>query len=246
MKALQHIGEYFVLVSRVFQKPENTKVYRNRVLKEIVTMGIQSLPLVLIISFFMGAVVVIQTATNIDSAYIPKYLIGFTARQSLVLEFSTTVLGLILIGKLGSNIATEIGTMRITEQIDALEIMGINSSSYLIVPKVLALLIVNPILTSFCMFVGIVSGMIAGSLTDLCNTTQFLYGIKYSFDPFSLVYAFTKSVFFGFIIATIPAYFGYYVKGGAIDVGKASTNAVVYTSIVMLIINYVLTQVMLL
>lgn len=246
LKFLHNTGEYFILLWKVFQKPESWKMYRTQIIKEVAYMGINSLPLVLIISFFMGAVIVIQTATNIDSALIPKYLIGFTSRQSIILEFSSTMLGLILIGKIGSNIATEIGTMRVTEQIDALDIMGINSASYLILPKIVAMLVVNPILMSICMFTGISSGLIAGVLTGLCDTHQYVFGIRYDFQPFSLVYAYTKSLFFGFIIASIPGYYGYFVKGGAIDVGRASTNSVIYTSIVMLIINYVLTQIMLL
>lgn len=245
-KLLQHIGEYFILLWKVFQRPEKISMYREQTMREIVYMGINSLPLVIIISFFMGAVIVIQTSTNVDSPFIPKYLIGFAARQSIILEFSSTMLGLILIGKIGSNIATQIGTMRVTDQIDALDIMGINSSSYLILPKIVAMLVVNPILMTICMFTGIYSGLLAGTLTGLCDSDQYIIGVRYDFQAFGLIYAYTKSLVFGFIIATIPGYFGYFVKGGAVEVGKASTSSVIYTSIVMLILNYVLTQVMLL
>ncbi len=235
-----------MFLGRIFARPEKFKVFWDRLVREMYLIGLGSLPLVAIISFFVGAVIVIQTATNIDSPFIPKYLIGFTAKQSMVLEFSTTVIGLILVGKVGSGIATEVGTMRITEQIDALEIMGVNSASFLVLPKLIALLLMNPILMVFSDFVGILSGMMVGEMTGLCPFNDYVQGARYYFKIYEVFYAGVKAVAFGFIIASIPAYYGYYVKGGAVDVGKASTNAVVITSIMLLILNYVITQIMLL
>ncbi len=234
------------MLSKTLKKPEKTRVFWSRFVREVSVMGIGSLPLVLIISFFIGGVIVIQTASNISSPFIPAYLIGFTTRQSMILEFSTTVIGLILIGKVGSSIATELGTMRITEQIDALEIMGVNSKSFLILPKIFALVFVNPLLTIFSIGIGIVAGMWVGDLTGLCPMKQYVLGVQYSFKMSDVTYSLIKSIVFGFIISSIPAYFGYFVKGGAVDVGKASTSAVVYTSIVLLFMNYVITQLMLL
>lgn len=209
------------------------------------SLGIGSLGIVAIISVFMGAVITIQTSANITSAWIPKYLIGFTARQSMILEFSTTVISLILAGKVGSSIATQLGTMRISEQIDALEIMGINSASFLILPKIVAAVIINPFIMFYSIFLGITGAWIIGEATGLIYTTDFITGIQYDFDPFSIVYATIKMVFFSFAIASVPAYYGYYVKGGAVEVGRASTQAVVATSISILVINYVLTQALL-
>ncbi len=246
MQLFFHAGKYFLMIQKVFFKPERFMLYWKKTISEIYVLGIGSLPLVAIISFFMGAVIVIQTATNISSPLVPDYIIGYTASNSMILEFSTTILGLIMAGKIGSSISTELGTMRITEQIDALEIMGVNSCSYLILPKILALLFINPILMVYSAFIGIVSGMIVGHFTGLIAIHDFLLGITIDFKPFNIVYATTKAIFFGFAIASVPAYFGYYVKGGAVDVGKASTDAVVYTSIIILILNLVLTQTMLL
>ncbi len=246
MKTLYDIGKYFLLLLRVFRWPDKFSVFWQRLMREMYVMGLGSLPLVSVISFFVGAVIVIQTATNIDSAFIPKYLIGFTAKQSMVLEFSTTVIGLILVGKVGSAIATEIGTMRITEQIDALEIMGVNSASFLILPKVLALVIMNPILMIYSDFVGILSGMFVGELTGLCPLNDYIIGARYYFKLYEVLYATIKALAFGFIIASVPSYYGYYVKGGAVEVGAASTRAVVSSSIMLLILNYVITQLMLL
>lgn len=217
----------------------------DEIFKEIVKLGIQSLGIIFIISFFMGAVITIQTASNIDSALIPLYTIGFATRQSVILELSPTIIALILAGKVGSNIASEIGTMRVTEQIDALEIMGVNSAAFLIVPKVIAAVLINPFLIVLSMAVGIFGGYVAGSFTGTVPSEDFIQGVQLDFDSFSITYALIKTVFFAFIITSVPAYHGYYAYGGALEVGKSSTKAVVYSSIAILILNYVLTQLLL-
>lgn len=245
MGILYSIGEYFILMARTFRQPTKASLIRKQIVFEMNSLGLGSMGIITIISVFMGAVITLQTASNIDSALIPDYIVGFTARQSMVLEFSTTIIALILAGKVGSNIASEIGTMRVTEQIDALEIMGVNSASYLIVPKIIAAVIINPFLTIWSMFVGILGGYVIALLSDVTSPDAYVEGIQYQFKSFGIYYALIKSVFFAFIITSIPAYYGYNVKGGALEVGAASTKGVVNSSIVVLIINYVLTQIIL-
>lgn len=245
MGILQNIGEYFMLMGRVFRRPSKLSLYRKQLVYEMDSLGLGSLGIVTIISIFMGAVITLQTASNIDSALIPAYTVGFTARQSMILEFSTTIIALILAGKVGSNIASEIGTMRVTEQIDALEIMGINSASYIIVPKIIAAMIMLPFLVVWSMFIGLLGGYLIATFTSVVSPEEYIYGIQFDFQMFSIIYALIKSVFFAFIITSIPAYYGYYVKGGALEVGAASTRGVVTSSIVILIVNYVLTQILL-
>ncbi len=193
----------------------------------------------------MGAVITMQTAYNFTSAIIPRYLIGVGARDSMLLEFSSTMLGLILAGKVGSNIASELGTMRITEQIDALEIMGVNSAGYLILPKLIAIILFNPILCMISMFVGILGGYAIALFTSAVTPEEFVLGLRSFFIPFYITYSLIKTVVFAFIIASVSAYQGYYVKGGAIEVGKASTRAVVYSSILILLFNLILTNLLL-
>lgn len=234
-----------MLIGKTFSKPEKLSIYRKQVVNEIYNLGIGSLGIISIISFFMGAVLVIQTASNIDSAWLPEYTVGFTTRQGIILEFSPTIIALILAGKVGSNIASEIGMMRVTEQIDALEIMGINSAAYLIMPKIIASVIINPFLVTISMFLGLFGGFVTSYATGICSTHTYIYGIQYDFDSFSVYYALIKTVFFAFAIASVPSYHGYYTSGGALEVGKSSTKAVVYSSIVVLLLNYVLTQVLL-
>jgi phospholipid/cholesterol/gamma-HCH transport system permease protein len=208
----------------------------------MVSLGLDSLGIIIIISVFMGMVITIQTAANIDSAFIPAYTIGFTTRQSAILEFSPTIMALILAGKIGSNIASEIGTMRVTEQIDALEIMGVNSSAYLIQPKIVAAVLINPFLVIISMFVSIGGGYAIAMLTDIVSVTDYVYGIQYDFKPNHVVYAVSKSAVFAFLFTSIPAFQGFYAEGGALDVGKASTRGVVQSSIIILFANYIITQ----
>ncbi|MCU4174486.1 MlaE family ABC transporter permease [Carboxylicivirga sp. N1Y90] len=245
MKVFFHIGRYTLFVKKVFGRPEKHTVFLKQIVREIDKLGIDSVGIVLIISFFMGAVVTLQTAYNIDMPIIPRYTIGFATRDSMLLEFSSTIVGLILAGKVGSNIASEIGTMRVSEQIDALEIMGINSASYLVLPKMVAFVLIIPFLVIISMGVGITGGYIAGSVTGEVPSADYIYGIQYSFQPFFVVYSLIKGMVFAFIISTASAYWGYHARGGALEVGSASTTAVVTSSILILLFNLILTQLLL-
>lgn len=245
MKVFFHIGRYSLFVKKVFGKPEKHSVFVKQIIREIDKLGVNSVGIVLIISVFMGAVITLQTAYNIDLPIIPRYTIGLAARDSMLLEFSSTIVGLILAGKVGSNIASEIGTMRVSEQIDALEIMGINSAGYLVLPKMLAFVLIIPCLVIISMGVGIAGGYIAGSTTGEVPSADFIYGIQYAFQPFYVVYSLIKAVVFAFIISTVSAYWGYHAQGGALEVGNASTTAVVTSSILILLFNLILTQLLL-
>jgi phospholipid/cholesterol/gamma-HCH transport system permease protein len=245
MKVLKPIGEYFLFLARIVSKPEKGIIYYKQTLREIESLGILSIGIVIIISIFMGAVITLQTRYNLENPMIPQYLIGLTARDTMLLEFSSTIVGLILAGKVGSNIASEIGHMRITEQIDAIEMMGVNSACYLILPKVIAAVVFNPILTLISMFVGIFGGWAAAVTTGALTSTDYIYGIQYWFVPFYVTYSLIKTVVFAIIITTVPAFFGYYVKGGALEVGRASTKGVVTSSILILLFNVILTQLLL-
>ncbi len=232
------------MLKKVFSLPEKKEVFFKQLLLEFDKIGLSSVGIVLIISFFVGGVVTIQQAINIDDPFIPKYLIGFVTREALVLEFSPTMIALILAGKVGSNIASEIGTMRITEQIDALEIMGINSASYLALPKIIASVLSFPLLVILSIFVGIFGGWIGGMSIGV-SPADFFKGIQTDFTPFYLSYSIIKTIVFAFIITTVSSFFGYYTQGGAIQVGKSSTKAVVYSSIIIIIINFILTDLLL-
>jgi phospholipid/cholesterol/gamma-HCH transport system permease protein len=245
MSIILHIGRYFLLMRDTLSKPERISLYWRRTVEEMDLLGVKSLGIVALLSVFMGAVITIQTSTNIDSAWIPSYVVGFTTRQSTILEFSPTIISLILAGKVGSNIAAEIGSMRVKEQIDALDIMGVNSAGYLILPKIVASVLMNPFLVMISMFLSIFGGWMAGVGTGIISTEAFIEGIQYDFDPFTVVYALIKTVVFAFIITTVSAYQGYYTSGGTREVGISSTRAVVYSDVVILIANYALTQLLL-
>ena len=244
-KLLRHLGLYFIMMKKVISKPENWSIFRKQLALEMEKVGLNSVSLVIILSFFVGAVVSIQTSINMSvSPLLPSYLVGLASRDSLILEFSPTMISLILAGKVGSSIASELGSMRVTEQIDALEIMGINSASFLILPKVIAAIFFFPFLIIISMGVGMIGAWAGGISVDI-TTADFMYGLKYQFNPFYITYAIIKTIFFAFIISTVSAYFGYHTKGGAIAVGKASTNAVVNSSILILLFNYILTDIIL-
>ena len=231
-----------MLLAKVFKRPQKLKVYIRQIVYEIDSIGISSLSLVAIISVFMGGIITIQAAFSFTSPLVPIYAVGFTARESMLLEFSPTVICLILAGKVGSNIASEIGAMRITEQIDALEIMGINSAGYLIFPKVAAALFIFPFLIALSMFLGLCGGFVMGVSSGACTAYEYVFGIQAFFEPWKLYYAFTKVLVFAFLITSISSYYGYHTEGGALEVGKSSTNAVVYSSILILFFNLVLTS----
>jgi len=231
-------------MQRVISKPKKWDVFRKQLMLELEKVGLNSVGIVVIISFFVGAVVSIQTAINLENPLLPSYIIGLASRDSLILEFSPTMISLILAGKVGSSIASEIGSMRVTEQIDALEIMGVNSASFLIFPKIIASVFFFPLLVIMSMGIGMIGAWV-GALSSDITTSAFLYGLKYEFNSFYVHYAIIKTVFFAFIIASVSAYFGYYTKGGAIAVGKSSTHAVVSSSILILLFNYILTDLIL-
>lgn len=245
MQLLNELGCYLLLMQQVFKRPENERIYLRRIFLEMDRLGLDSLGIVVIISVFMGAVLCIQMAFNIEHPLIPLYTIGLSVRESIVLEFSPTIISLILAGKVGSRIASEIGTMRITEQIDALEIMGINPAAFLIFPKIVALVLINPALIIISMFLGVLGGWLAGMVTGLVSSQEYLYGIQSFFVPFNIWYALIKTAVFAFIIASISGYYGYYTKGGALEVGTASTKGVVYSSIMIIVFNLILTQLLL-
>jgi phospholipid/cholesterol/gamma-HCH transport system permease protein len=244
-KFLTQLGSYFLLLKKVFSKPEKPSLYYKQTMREFVFLGLNSIGIIAIISFFMGAVITLQTAYNTENPIYPKYLIGLGCRDSMILEFSSTVAALILAGKVGSSIASEIGTMRVTEQIDALEIMGVNSASYLILPKIIATVIFNPFLTLLAIIIGIFGGWIAGTLSGVITSENFIYGIQYAFIPYYITYSLIKTLFFAFIISSVSAFQGYYVEGGSLEVGRASTKAVVYSSVLILMFNVILTQLLL-
>ena len=241
IKAFRSIGQYFIMLGKVFRLPDKQIIFAKQLILEIEKLGINSLGIVFIISLFMGGVVTIQTAYNLESPLLPLYLIGVATRDSLILEFSPTLISLILAGKVGSNIASEIGSMRITEQIDALEIMGINSANFLVLPKIIASMFFFPFLVIISMCIGIVGGWIGCISVDI-TTADFVYGLKYDFHSFYMTYALIKSVFFAFIITSVSSYYGYFTKGGALEVGVSSTKAVVYSSVLILIFNFILTK----
>ena len=244
MLYLHNIGAYFLMIVEMFRKPTRWTVMKQLILKDIDYLIIGSLGIVAFISFFVGGVVAIQTALNISNPLIPKNLVGFATRQSIVLEFAPTFISIIMAGKVGSFITSSIGTMRVTEQIDALEVMGINSLNYLVFPKFISLML-YPFVISIAMFLGIVGGMVASVYGGFSTADDSIAGIQLDFNPFHVRYAFIKTAVFAFILATIPSFHGFYMKGGALEVGKASTTSFVWTSVVIILLNYLLTQMLL-
>lgn len=244
-EGIRATGQYFILLGKTFSKPENWREYWKAFMRDIDLLGVSSVWIVSIISLFVGAIVTIQTALNLEDPFIPDYYIALATRESIILEFSPTMVSLILAGKVGSNIASTLGSMRVSEQIDALEIMGINPASYLILPKVIALMIFNPILITLSMFLGIIGGYVAAVYVSGIAPTDFVQGLQMEFNTYYVTYALSKTVVFAFIITTISAYYGYYVKGGSIEVGINATKAVVTSSVAVILANYVLTEILL-
>jgi phospholipid/cholesterol/gamma-HCH transport system permease protein len=244
LKMLTHIGRYFLMIKEVFNKPLKWSVMKGLILKEIDDLIIGSLGIVAFISFFVGGVVSIQTALNLTNPLIPSYLIGFATRQSVILEFAPTFISIIAAGKVGSFITSSIGTMRVTEQIDALEVMGVNSLNYLVFPKMVAMTL-YPFVIGLSMFLGIFGGWVAAVYGGFTSSDSFIQGIQMDFIPFHVAYAFIKTLLFAFLLSTIPSYHGFYMKGGALEVGKASTISFVWTSVVIILMNYLVTQLLL-
>jgi phospholipid/cholesterol/gamma-HCH transport system permease protein len=245
MKLLFHIGRYALLLKKVFAKPQKFRIFFIQLLKELDKLGVGSVSIVLIITFFMGAVVTIQTAANMSNPLLPKYLIGFATRDSIILEFSSTVTAVILAGIMGSNISSEIGNMRIGEQIDAMEIMGVNSANHIILPKILSMIIMMPFLVIIAMAVGIFGGLVVSLLSNALTLNDYLEGLQYDFSAFKILYSIVKSLVFAFIITSVSSYHGFFVRGGAIEVGKAGSRGVIYSIILILMSNLFITHLML-
>ena len=244
MKFLHHIGAYLIMLHGAFKKFTPWSILKQLILREIDILIVGSIGIVVFLSFFMGGVVAIQTALNIESPLIPKFLVGFAVRQSMILEFSPTLISIIMAGKVGSYITSSIGTMRVTEQIDALKIIGVNTYNYLIFPKIAALML-YPIVITLSMAFGIYGGYLAAVYGGFGTSGDFVTGLLDLFSPFHVVYAYIKTLVFAFILATVPAYHGYNLKGGSLEVGKASTLGFVWTSTIIVLTNYLLTQIML-
>lgn len=242
MRILANIGSYLILMMRAFSRPEKLSILYRQTIREIEKEGINSFPIVVIISLFVGAVITIQTNYNIESSFLPRYIVGVTVRDSLLLEFSSTMVALILAGKVGSSIASELGMMRITEQIDALEVMGVNSASFLVLPRIIAAFLFFPILCLLSIILGLAGGYLTCILANVMPPADYIYGIQYAFYPHYISYAMTKTAVYAIIITSVSSYFGYYVTGGALEVGKASTKAVVQCSIFILLANLILTR----
>ena len=245
IKSLEQLGQYTLFMKRTFSLPDKLNIFGRRTVQELIKLGVDSIPLVIVISLFIGAVITIQMQLNVSSPLIPAYSVGLATRDIVLLEFSNSILCLILAGKVGSNIASEIGTMRVTEQIDALDIMGVNSANYLVLPKIVAFIAFMPVLVIFCITTSFVGGWLVAFVTDLISVSKYVYGLQALFQEWYVWYGLIKSLFFAFIIASVASYFGYYVKGGALEVGKASTNAVVSSSILILLFDVILTKLLL-
>jgi phospholipid/cholesterol/gamma-HCH transport system permease protein len=232
------------MMKKVMNPTEKWSSFKKQLILELEKIGLNSIGIVLFISFFVGGVVSIQTALNLQNPLLPKYLIGLASRDSLILEFSPTMISLILAGKVGSSIASEIGSMRVSEQIDALEIMGVNSASFLILPKIMASLFFFPFLVILSMGIGMIGAWV-GALSVNITTADFLYGLRYEFVSFYVSYSIIKTTVFAFIVSSISSYFGYHAKGGAMAIGRSSTEAVVYSSLLILVFNFILTKLIL-
>jgi len=246
MKALQDFGEYTLLIFRTIAIPERWSEFFKQTGKEMYKLGVDSIWIVIFISIFIGAVITMQISLNVSSPLVPTFTFGYVTREIILLEFSSTIMCLILAGKVGSNIASEIGTMRVTEQIDALDIMGINSANFLIMPKMVAFMTFIPVLSILSMFFGILGGYLIGFLSsDIITIANYELGLRFWFSPYTITYSVVKSVIFAFIISSIASFFGYNVKGGALQVGKASTNSVVMSSVMILTFDLILTKLLL-
>lgn len=241
-KAFKTFGKYLILMGRVFSRPERMRMFFKQYLKELEQLGVNSIGIVLLISFFIGAVITIQIKLNIESPWMPRWTVGYVTREILLLEFSSSIMCLILAGKVGSNIASELGSMRVTQQIDALEIMGVNSASYLILPKIAALVSMIPILVTFSIFAGIIGAFATCWFGGIMTAENLEFGLQYAFVEYYVWCGIIKSLFFAFIIASVSSYYGYTVEGGSIAVGKASTDSVVTSSVLILFSDLVLTK----
>lgn len=242
---MEALGKYFIFLGKLFVNRETFGTYFKLIIDECVAIGINSIFLVSLVSFFMGAVTTIQTAYNLVSPLIPDYVISLVVRDMTILELAPTIIGVIYAGKVGSSMASGLGTMRISEQIDALEVMGINSTSYLVLPKILGSLLMYPLLVILAGLLSIVGGYLAGEFTGVITPTEYVYGIRFEFNEYMVTFALIKSFVFAFLVASISSFKGYYTTGGAVEVGKASTAAVTQSVIAILTADYLLAQLLL-
>lgn len=240
MESLYQVGKYMLMLKSLFVKPEQFRMYWKETLLQMHQIGVGSLIIIIIISFFIGAVSAVQFGHNLSSTITPMYYVGYIVKESMILEFAPTVSSLILAGKVGSNVASELGTMRLTEQIDALEIMGVNTQAYLIGPKLIAAITMIPVLVAFAAGIGIFGGMVAGILSGYYSTTEYIQGVLSWFVPLNVVIMMVKALVFSFLIVSISCFKGYYARGGAIEIGKASTQAVVLSSVAVLVSDYLI------
>ncbi|MFZ6013226.1 MAG: MlaE family ABC transporter permease [Bacteroidota bacterium] len=242
---MREIGKYFIFLGHLFANRETFKTYYRLILDECVSIGIGSLFLVALVATFMGAVTTVQTAFNMVSPLIPDFVISQVVREMTVLELAPTIIAVIYAGKVGSSMASGLGTMRITEQIDALEVMGINSVSYLVLPKIVASMLMYPMLVIVAGICALAGGYIVGTFLGIITPTDYVYGIRYSFNEFTITFALIKSVVFAFLVSSISSYKGYYTQGGALEVGVSSTQAVTNSVIAVLLADYFLAQLLL-
>src|SRR5438477_2502060 len=241
MNWLFHLGRYWLFMKRMMTKPEKFAIYKEQLIRELDNFGYGSMGIVALTSIFMGAVITIQTVYNLVNPLIPMSAVGIVARDSIILEFAPTMISLVLAGKIGSSIASEIGTMRVTEQIDALEIMGINSSAFLVMPKLVSAVLIFPFIVLISMFLGIAGGYVAGTMAGVISAADYIHGIQNNFIPYNVTFALIKTEVFALVITTVASYHGFFTSGGALEVGRSSTKAVVYSSVLSLIFDYVLT-----
>ena len=242
LKYLNILGRYIILMGRAFSRPERMRMFLKQYSKEMSALGVDSIGIVLLISFFIGAVICIQMKLNIQSPWMPRWVSGYTTREIMLLEFSSSIMCLILAGKVGSNIASELGTMRVTQQIDALDIMGVNSACYLILPKILGLITLMPFLVIFADVMGIIGAYATAYIGHILPPDDLTLGLQHSFNSWFVWMSLIKSTVFAFIIASVSSFCGYTVEGGSVEVGKASTSAVVNSSIIILFSDVFLTQ----
>ena len=245
MTFIHNLGKYFMFMGSLFTNRESFRTYFKLTIDECVLIGVNSIILVSIVATFMGAVTTLQTAYNLVSPFIPDYVISLVVRDMTVLELAPTIIAVIYAGKVGSSIAGNLGTMRITEQIDALEVMGINSSSYLVLPKIVASIIMYPLLVIIAGVLSLTGGYLVGVLLNIISPQDFIYGIRDGFNPFTIQFALIKSVVFAYLISSISSYKGYYTQGGALEVGISSTQAVTSSVIAVLFADYLLAQLLL-
>jgi phospholipid/cholesterol/gamma-HCH transport system permease protein len=242
---MKEFGQYVLFISSLFVRRESFRTYYKLTLDECIQIGVKSISLIALVAFFMGAVTTVQTAFNMVSPLIPRFVISQVVREMTLLELAPTIIAVIYAGKVGSSMAGGLGTMRITEQIDALEVMGINSSSYLVLPKIAASMMMYPLLVIVAGVCALVGGYLAGTLTGVITPTDYIYGIRFSFNEYSITFALTKAFVFAFLISSISSFKGFFTHGGALEVGIASTEAVTTSVIAVLLSDYFLAQLLL-